>query len=60
MAKSSSPKDLNPLTNIWGVKGQVKNASGKTLSGVNVWPFDKDLIFDEWLGTAISDDDGNY
>jgi hypothetical protein len=38
----------------------VEEETGKPLGGLQVRAFDKDLIFDDKLGTAITDNDGKF
>jgi hypothetical protein len=38
----------------------VEAESGKPLAGLQVRAFDKDLLFDDKLGTAVTDATGNY
>lgn len=42
------------------VRGQVRHADGRLLSGLRVRAYDKDLRSEELLGEAITDDEGNY
>lgn len=44
----------------WIVRGRVTDASGRGLSGLIVSLFDKDLFFDDRLGQAETDAQGNY
>ena len=57
---STPPDEPAAASDIWIVEGRVKDASGRSLSGVTVSVFDKDLFFDDRLGTAVTDDVGNY
>ena len=38
----------------------VEETSGKPLAGLQVRAFDKDLIFDDKLGTAVTDEAGRF
>ena len=38
----------------------VEETSGKPLAGLQVRAFDKDLIFDDKLGTAVTDEAGKF
>ena len=38
----------------------VEEESGKPLAGLQVRAFDKDFLFDDKLGTAITDEAGNF
>lgn len=38
----------------------VEEESGKPLAGLQVRAFDKDLIFDDKLGTSVTDAKGNF
>jgi hypothetical protein len=38
----------------------VEEETGKPLAGLQVRAFDKDLLFDDKLGTAVTDAAGNY
>ena len=44
----------------WVVRGRVTNKSGTGISGVFVTVYDKDLFFDDRLGQAETDANGNY
>jgi hypothetical protein len=59
------PVDDPPLTNrpprdYWIVRGRVTNRAGSGLAGFFVSVYDKDLFFDDRLGQAETDKDGNY
>ncbi len=43
------------------ITGRVREKeSGKGVRGLNVRAYDKDLLFDDLLGTAVTDDKGNF
>lgn len=44
----------------WVVKGCVNDEEGKPMSGLTVSLFDKELRFADYLGTRITDKDGNF
>ncbi len=44
----------------WVVKGRVLDENGNGIGGVTVSLYDKDHIFDEKLGTFLTDNDGNF
>lgn len=44
----------------WVVKGWVTGENDKPLVGVAVSLFDKDLLFDDYLGTRNTDEEGNF
>lgn len=48
------PKDT------WIVKGKILSADGKSVEGVEVSLYDKDLLFDERLGTILTDAQGCF
>ncbi len=54
------PDEPAPTGDTWIIKGRVKDASGNSVAGVTVSVFDKDLFFDDRLGTAVTDENGNY
>ena len=49
-----------PPRDYWIVRGRVADKSGKGLSGLFVSVYDKDLFFDDRLGQAETDANGNY
>jgi hypothetical protein len=44
----------------WVVKGWVSDEEGNAMSGLTVSLFDKDLFFDDYLGTQITGKDGSF
>ncbi len=44
----------------WVVKGRVTDESGQGVSGLTVSPYDKDHLFDDKLGTTVTDNDGHF
>ncbi len=44
----------------WIVKGRVTDQGGRGLASLTVSVYDKDLVFDERLGTILTDKDGNF
>jgi len=49
-----------PPRDFWIVRGRVTDRFGKGLSGVFVSMYDEDLFFDDRLGQAETDAQGNY
>ena len=49
-----------PPRHYWIVRGRVTDRSGKAISGVFVTIYDEDLFFDDRLGQAETDAQGNY
>ena len=50
----------HPPKDFWVVRGRVTDRAGKAVSGVFVSVYDKDLFFDDRLGQAQTNQDGNY
>ncbi|MCP4117250.1 MAG: carboxypeptidase regulatory-like domain-containing protein [Desulfobacteraceae bacterium] len=44
----------------WIVKGRVADLDGRGIAAAKVSLYDKDLVFEERLGTTLTDDDGNF
>ena len=58
---SPGPDDSGDLTpDAWVVHGKVVDQQKQPLSGLTVSLYDKDLFFDDVLGTTLTDDDGNF
>ena len=56
-----TPADSADLTpDAWVVHGKVVDQEKQPLSGLTVSLYDKDLIFDDVLGTTLTDADGNF
>ena len=55
-----APQIETPPRDYWIVRGRVTDRSGKGLSGVFVSIYDEDLFFDDRLGQAETDAQGNY
>jgi len=53
-------QDLTPPRDYWVVRGRVTDKAGKGLSGLFVSVYDEDLFFDDRLGQAKTDQNGNY
>ncbi len=49
-----------PPTSAWIVRGKVTDESGQSLSGLTVSLYDKDLLFDDILGTTLTDANGDF
>jgi hypothetical protein len=49
-----------PPPGTWVVKGRVTDQANKGVSGVFVSVYDEDLFFDDRLGQAVTDNNGNY
>ncbi|OEU62771.1 MAG: hypothetical protein BBJ57_10235 [Desulfobacterales bacterium PC51MH44] len=45
---------------MWVVKGQVVDENKQSLARLTVSLYDKDLLFDDRLGTAVTDEDGHF
>lgn len=50
--------DLNPDT--WVVRGKVFDQDEQPLGGLTVSLYDKDLLFDDKLGSTVTDEDGHF
>ncbi len=50
----------HPNNDYWVVKGRITDKGGKGMGGITVSLYDKDHIFDEKLGTFLTDNDGNF
>ena len=46
--------------NEWVVKGRITDEQGNGLEGMTVSLYDKDLLFDDRLGTTLTDEAGNF
>jgi hypothetical protein len=57
---NTETKTETPPRDYWIVRGRVTDRSGKGLSGVFVSIYDEDLFFDDRLGQAETDAQGNY
>lgn len=55
-----SSDDTQLPADQWVVKGKVSDENGKGMAGVTVSLYDKDLLFDDYLGTVITDKQGNF
>ncbi len=54
-------EDVAPAEpDIWIVKGRVTDEEGRGISGLTVSIYDKDLLFDDRLGTTLTDEAGNF
>ena len=42
------------------VTGRIVDAGGKPVAGVTVEVWDKDMLIDDYLGTAVTGDDGRF
>lgn len=51
-------EDLPP--DHWVVKGWVSDDAGNAMAGLTVSLYDKDLFFDDYLGTQVTDENGNF
>ncbi len=49
-----------PPPATWVVKGRVVDKEGKGMAGLTVSLFDKDLLFDDYLGTRKTNDNGDF
>jgi hypothetical protein len=56
----SAAEDSEVPSAYWVVKGWVSDEKGKAMSGLTVSLFDKDLLFDDYLGTQITGKDGSF
>ncbi|UCD80889.1 MAG: hypothetical protein JSW26_05510 [Desulfobacterales bacterium] len=51
---------LRPGPEDWLVYGRISGPDGKGISDLRVSVFDKDLLFDDRLGEAVTDADGEF
>jgi hypothetical protein len=58
-ARLEETSELTP-PGQWVVKGVITGENGKGMAGVTVSLYDKDLLFDDYLGTRITDENGNF
>ncbi len=54
------PEDTVVAPDDWVVKGRVVDKEDKGMAGLTVSLFDKDLLFDDYLGTRKTDDNGDF
>jgi len=54
------PKPETDDGDAWIVQGRISNAKGKGLPGLVVNVYDKELLFDDRLGTTETDKNGDY
>lgn len=59
-AQGSGVFSAQTSTDVWVVKGQVRDMQGHALRGYLVTVYDKDFRSDDWLGSATTDDNGHY
>jgi len=56
-----TPDDSSDLTpDAWAVRGKVVDQKEQPIRGLTVSLYDKDLIFDDVLGTTLTDANGNF
>ncbi len=55
---NSEDPQLSP--DAWVVKGKVNDENDKGLPGLTVSLYDKDLLFDDKLGTTLTNENGNF
>ena len=54
-------EDVTPVKpDTWIVKGRVTGKDGKGIAGLTVSLYDKDHVFDDRLGTTLTDEAGNF
>jgi hypothetical protein len=56
----SAADDSEVPSAYWVAKGWVRDEDGNAMSGLTVSLFDKDLLFDDYLGTQITSKDGSF
>lgn len=54
------PEDTVVAPDDWAVKGRVVDKDGGGMAGLTVSLYDKDLLFDDYLGTRKTDDNGDF
>jgi hypothetical protein len=52
--------ETTPSPDMWFVKGQVVDENKQSLARLTVSLYDKDLLFDDRLGTAVTDENGHF
>ena len=60
MANIKGLNELEPSKNLWIVHGYITDTKGNGLKGLKVSLYDKDLLFDDQLGTTSTDQDGYF
>lgn len=48
------------LKDAWVVRGKVTDEENKVVKGLTISLYDKDLLFDDVLGTTLTDENGNF
>lgn len=56
----ANPTDVTVEPDVWLVRGRVSDEQGQPLEGLVVSLYDRDLIFDDRLGTTRTDGNGNF
>ena len=56
---TNNEKELLPY-DVWVVKGKVTDKEDNPVKGLIVSVYDKDLLFDDALGTTSTDENGNF
>lgn len=55
-----SPTKKGPTIDEWIIKGSVMDEKGNPLEGITVSPYDNKHIFDDYLGSTVTDNKGRY
>jgi hypothetical protein len=51
---------LKPTNDAWIIRGKVTDKKNNPVAGLIVSAYDKDLLFDDVLGTTSTDENGNF
>lgn len=55
------PDNSEPIPpDAWVVRGKVVDENDQGIAGLTISLYDKDLLFDDVLGTTVTDDNGNF
>jgi hypothetical protein len=58
--KAASPEETDLDPDLWIVRGTVRDEQNQGLEGLVISLYDRDLVFDDVLGTTITDANGKF